>query len=246
MATQEYWTWVNAGRPYKVAQPIRELAELAKFRAVQILGIIGNEDHLQSSFPEDHTPFSFTSYPVEDPGYWVCAIDLANVRGWGDAILRDARYGLLPWLKYMNYDYVHWDSADGFRQGRGSGDGHIHISCFSNYLNASIGDYDPSFAGKKPEVEQMYGPILKDHPPISVPVPIVATRRRIFSLSCDFGKAKIRVAWGRGKNRWQVISVPLASDTDPWTVDIPLDVTEVSILWQEGDATAIGWSILYV
>lgn len=246
MATNEYRRWVAAGSRYQIAQPILEIAEVARFRGMQILGILGDASHLQADFPEDHTPFSFTPYPIALPGYWVTAIDLANVKGWGDAILRDARIGLVPWLKYMNYDYVHWDSSDGFRQGRGSGDEHIHLSCFSNYLHASIGDYDPSFAGKRPEVEGMYGPLLKGGHTVCVPVPVVATRRRIFSLAADFGKAKIRVAWGRGKNRWQVISVPLDAAGDPWTTDIPLDVVEISLLFQEGDDAAVGWSVLYV
>lgn len=248
MATAEYHQWVRDGRPYQVARPIQEMAEIARYRGVPILGIIGNEDHLQSSFPEDHSPFSYTAYPNEDPGYWVCAIDLANVKGWGDAILRDARAGLLPWLKYINHDELHYEWVDGFKQARGSGNHHIHLSCFSNFLHSYIGGYDPSVPpGKKQEVEQMYGPITKDGPPTCVPVPIVATRRRILSVACDFGTAKVRVAWGQGKGKWRVVSgIVVSAAGDPWIADIPVDSVEVSILWQEGDATAIGWSILYV
>lgn len=249
MATEEYWAWVNAGRPYQVARPILQMAEIARFRGVPVLGVLGDEGHLTSNFPEDHTPFSYTSYPNDNPGYWVTAIDLADVKGWGDAILRDARALALPWLKYMNYGGLHFDWVDGFRHGRYNADQHIHLSCFTNFLHSYIGGYDPSFAPGKPiEVEQMYGPLHKTERPVCIPTPIVALRRRILSLSADFGKVSVRVALASGSGKWRVITgIPVESTLDPWVMDLPNDIVAVSILWLEGDENAaVGWSILYV
>lgn len=143
MATQAYWDWVSAGRPWQLAKPISELAVWAASNDVDILGTIGDEGHLQAGFPEDHTPFSFTAWPVPLPGYFVCAIDLADTRGLGAAILTHARSGSYPWLKYMNFSGRNYSFADGFREGSANSDHHIHLSVFSDDLDTSIGMFDP-------------------------------------------------------------------------------------------------------
>lgn len=143
MATQAYWDWVSAGRPWQLAKPVSELAVWAAGNDVDILGTIGDEGHLQAGFPEDHTPFSFTAWPVPLPGYYVCAIDLADVRGLGVAILAGARSGSYPWLKYMNFAGRNYSFADGFQAGSPNSDHHIHLSVFSDDLDTSIGLFDP-------------------------------------------------------------------------------------------------------
>lgn len=149
MATQAYYTWDRLGRPFKVARPIREMVAYAKAHGIAVLGTIGNEAHLTKAWPEDHTPFSFTAQPVKLPltsgsdRYWVCACDIANSKGLGAAILRDARAGRLGWLKYLNVAGKHYVYSDGFKAGWDNPDQHIHLSCFSDELNTSIGDYDP-------------------------------------------------------------------------------------------------------
>lgn len=142
MATREYWEWDATGRHYQVALPILEMVAVAHRHDVAVLGVIGNDDHLMDDFPEDHTPFSYTYWPVLAKG-WVCACDLANVRNLGDLILRDARAGRLPWLKYINFGGRSYSHEDGFQYGAPNGDEHVHLSCRSDWLTRSIGGYDP-------------------------------------------------------------------------------------------------------
>lgn len=143
MATPEYREWVAAGRPWDLARPVAQVKAWAEANDVDVLGTIGNEAHLTSNFPQDHTPFSRTAWPVPLPGFWVCAIDLADVRGLGSLILTMARDGELPWLKYMNHAGRNYAFADKFRQGSPNPDQHIHLSVFSDDLRTDIGNFDP-------------------------------------------------------------------------------------------------------
>lgn len=143
MATPEYRAWVAAGRSWSLAKPIAQLRTWAFDNDIPVLGTIGNEAHLQAGFPEDHTPYSYTAWPVPLPGYWVCAIDLADRDGLGFAILAAARRGELPWLKYMNHAGRNYSFADKFRSGAPNSDQHIHLSVFSDDLRTDIGDFDP-------------------------------------------------------------------------------------------------------
>lgn len=148
MASQAYYTWVNAGRPWRPARPILELEAWAHSNGVGVLGTIGNEEHLQAVPPQDHTPYSATAWPVKLPGYIVTAIDLANVNGLGPAIETQARQGKLPWLKYMNHSGRHLDSRD--LDGDGitwevypSSDQHVHLSIRTDWIDKSIGTFNP-------------------------------------------------------------------------------------------------------
>lgn len=143
MATAAYYRWVNAGKPWRLARPIADMQAYARQHDVNVLGTIGNGDHLTASTPEDHTPFSATAWPDPLPGYIVTAIDLANVHGLGAAILRDARAGATPWLKYMNFGNKQYSHSDGFKTGRSNPDGHIHLSIRTDHLNTSLAGYDP-------------------------------------------------------------------------------------------------------
>lgn len=143
MATKAYHRWVEAGRPWTLARPIRQLRDWAAANSVQMLGTIGNEAHLTSDWPQDHTPFSFTAWPVPLPGYIVTAIDLADADGLGGAILANARADRYPWLKYMNVAGKNYSYADGFKQGSSNPDHHIHISVFSDELDTSILPFEP-------------------------------------------------------------------------------------------------------
>lgn len=152
MATQAYWDWINNGRHWQLAKPIDGMVTIARRHGIAVLGTIGNDDHLMSSYPEDHTPFSYTAEPVPANG-WVCACDLENSQGLGDAILRDARAGKLPWLKYMNFGNLQYGHWDGFRNGEWNSDEHIHLSCFTDKVNLSLGNYDPLSVATEDEVE---------------------------------------------------------------------------------------------
>lgn len=143
MASTAYWAWVAAGRKWTLARPIADMQAYAKKHKIVVLGTIGNPDHLTAAVPEDHTPFSATAWPKRLPGYIVTAIDIANSKGLGGAILRDARAGQLGWLKYMNVAGKHYEHGDGFRAGRPNPDQHIHLSCRTDHLDTALDGYDP-------------------------------------------------------------------------------------------------------
>jgi hypothetical protein len=162
MASPKLAVWDKAGRPFKVAAPIVYVVNYCKRKAIPNLGTIGNTAHLTADPPEDHTPYSDTAWPkrlpltvlVDGERYWVCAGDFANEDGLGDAILRDARAGLLPWLKYMNFAGRSYAYADGFKQSAPNSDQHLHLSTFddADSLTYDCEGWDP-LAGIPPRKE---------------------------------------------------------------------------------------------
>lgn len=143
MVSAAYSRWDRTGRQWEPARPISELEAWAHRNGFTVLGTIGNDDHLYASPPEDHTPFSATAWPLPLTDYIVCAIDIADERGLGAAILAGARAGKYPWLKYINTGQKHYDCRDGFRTWKYNPDTHNHLSIRTDFINASIGDFDP-------------------------------------------------------------------------------------------------------
>ena len=153
MASQMYYSWDDLGRPWRKATPIAELEAWAKANNIKALGTIGNDDHLKADWPQDHTPYSATAWPVSLDGWVVTAIDLENKNGLGQAIEDDARIGKYPWLKYMNHSGQHLDSRDLDGDGKTweeypSSDQHVHLSIRTDYQNKSIiSTFDPFGTG---------------------------------------------------------------------------------------------------
>jgi hypothetical protein len=147
MATQAYWDWDRAGRPWRLAQPIKELYAQAGAAGVGRLGTLGSDDasHLKNDFPQDHTPFSETAWPDPLPGYVVCACDLED-GPWSDRLLARARAGGVPWLKYLNFRGMQFSRKTGWAQ-RTSSDRHLHVSGMSNHTWTSLGGENP-FTGQ--------------------------------------------------------------------------------------------------
>jgi hypothetical protein len=141
MASSAYYRWVAAGRPARVARPVDQLQSRARSAGVAVLGVIGNTDHLTAKLPEDHTPFSATAWPVPLPGYVITAIDLAD-GPWMDRMLADARNGLLPWLKYLNFRRGNYSVKRGWQRVANS-DTHGHVSIRSDHTYTDIGPYNP-------------------------------------------------------------------------------------------------------
>jgi hypothetical protein len=137
VATAEYRLWNSRGRPYSVALPIRQFVDLARAAGVAILGVIGNESHLQASTPEDHTPFSRTAWPNVLIGYIVTACDIAD-GPWSDRILAMAKAGQLPQVKYLNFRGNHYNVKRGWKR-ESSSDRHLHISVRTDHLNTALG-----------------------------------------------------------------------------------------------------------
>lgn len=164
MATQAYWNWVNLGRQYELAKPVAILYEMARAAGVRRHGSLGSDDeaHLQSDFPEDHTPFSYTAWPKPLPGYVVCAVDIAN-GPWMQRLLDDAKSGRAPWVKYLNFGGRHYNVTNGWAPVP-SGDEHGHISCRTDYLtytnvkNPFIEENDVNLSDTVP------GTATKDYP----------------------------------------------------------------------------------
>lgn len=105
MATQDYYRWVAAGRPFRRPPWLVELRALAKLHGVPFLGDLGSDDerHLQSDFPQDHCPFSYTEWPVQISEYVINAIDLGRGE-WAYRLIEAAKSGRAPWVKYINVD----------------------------------------------------------------------------------------------------------------------------------------------
>lgn len=162
MATTAYNTWVRRGRPWSKAQPIVDIEAWARAHRIPILGTIGNNEHLKSSRPEDHTPFSFTAWPDPLPGYIVTAIDLGDTGDLADDILIAARAGLAPWLKYANLGGRHYSTHDRFRSSTASSDDHVHLSMRTDYLNSRVPldwlDRTPTLPPKPSEPRPAPGP----------------------------------------------------------------------------------------
>ena len=132
MATSAYWTWVNAGRPFRRPPWLVSIKARARAAGVAFLGDLGSDDerHLQASTPQDHCPFSFTAWPVALPDYVICAIDLAD-GDWSDRILEAARRGdpAYRWLKYLNFRGKNYSiKRNNFHDAVSSSDAHLHLS----------------------------------------------------------------------------------------------------------------------
>lgn len=151
MATQEYRHWVAAGRPFRRPPWLTELKALARAHGVPFLGDLGNDDHLQADFPEDHTPFSRTEWPVPIGEYVINAIDLGD-GPWSDRLLADARAGRLPWLKYLNFRKRNYSRKRGFAPVSNS-DGHLHVSGMSDHTWTGLGGYNP-FVAQSPTPQE--------------------------------------------------------------------------------------------
>lgn len=151
MVTAACLNWERQGSPWEPARPIDELYALYKRLGVVRLGMLGNEEHLTADRPQDHTPFSVTAWPLPLPGYIVCACDAVNeVRGGvslGNGLLREARRGKTPWMKYINFDNRQYHCRDGFVSWVYNGDRHVHVSGRTDHLSTGIGDLDPFGTG---------------------------------------------------------------------------------------------------
>ncbi len=141
MATQAYYTWVSRGRHFSRPTWLVEIKARAKAAGVPFLGDLGDEAHLKSSNPLDHTPFSNTEYPLALSDYWINAIDLGD-GPWSDRLLADCRAGKNRWVKYLLFRGKSYSRRNNWTQQSGP-DQHLHISGMTDHLHDSIGDYNP-------------------------------------------------------------------------------------------------------
>ncbi|HET8683486.1 MAG TPA: hypothetical protein VFM54_16695, partial [Micromonosporaceae bacterium] len=153
MATQAYHDWVAAGSPWRPARPVQELR--AKLLAAGVppahVGTIGDDAHLQAAYPQDHTPYSRTGWPLAHPYPLVTALDLTHAPGVPGGVdcdqvaaywLGAARAGRMPWLKYLIWQGHRYDVRHGWVPVTASGHyDHIHLSVRTDHVNTALGDW---------------------------------------------------------------------------------------------------------
>jgi hypothetical protein len=155
MATAAYGRWDRDGRPVTPSQTIREMVgkmKLAYPRAANTFSWYANEAHYQASFPQDHTPFSVTGWPGTSPYPVVFATDIMHRPDLGvdcnelfSFWLAEAKAGHTPWRKYIIWQARLYDVRNAWRPQSNSGHfDHIHLSDRTDWVNRSIGDWDPT------------------------------------------------------------------------------------------------------
>lgn len=173
MASQGYYDWIKAGRPYTLIRPAKATQSTLQAYGLTVYDY-PNDAHLKAATPEDHTPFSVTGWPVPPGGTaatankrWKArALDVmprsdsaAHRRENADIARqfikdRDAGVDGVMWIKYLNWTdengvcrQERWtDPANPNRRTtRSSTDkGHIHISGRSDCdLDGRADTYDP-------------------------------------------------------------------------------------------------------
>lgn len=151
MAAKEYSQWNALGRPVTPAQPIREL--VAKYKTAfpkgKFFGWGANEEHYTANPPQDHTPFSYDGWPLVSPHWFVFATDImvsdvgqSTMQAIVDYMLREARAGRLPWLKYIIWQAKIYDVRHGWVAQLSSGHyDHAHFSVRTDAQFTSLGDW---------------------------------------------------------------------------------------------------------
>lgn len=151
MATQAFRDWVAAGRPWKLAQPVLDYLDqlhAAGWKSGDV-GTIGDEAHLQAERPQDHTPFSVTGWPVANPYPYIHALDAMHHPDRGLDVgplaaywLDEARAGRTPWVKYINWRGVQYDTRRNWQPSPVDGHfDHAHVSFRTDWTYRSIGNF---------------------------------------------------------------------------------------------------------
>jgi len=143
MATADYWRWVDAGRPFRRPPWLVELRALAKVHGVAFLGDLGSDDerHLQSDFPQDHCPFSYTEWPVQIAEYVINAIDLGRGE-WAYRLIDAAKSGRAPWVKYVNIEGKNYSIKRNWEPVPNP-DQHGHVSGRTDHTWTGLNGFNP-------------------------------------------------------------------------------------------------------
>lgn len=150
MAVTEFYTWDRLGRPLEPAKAVQELVlQCRAFWPDAEFGWMANKEHYEASFPQDHTPYSYTGWPAESPRWWVFATDLMDDPGNGvdlavvwPVILAEARAGKIPHLKYLIHQAKLYDVRYNWKEQESSGHPHhIHLSFDTNAQFQGLGDW---------------------------------------------------------------------------------------------------------
>jgi hypothetical protein len=160
VASSGYYEWVRAGKPYTLIRPAAAIVRILRGYGLTVYHY-PNDDHLEASRPQDHTPYSVTGWPGANRRWNARGVDAMPRSDSAAArkenadiarqIIRDRNAGHpgVMWIKYLN-----WTDENGIcRQERwtpnhttisSTDKGHIHISGRSDADDDPRADtYDP-------------------------------------------------------------------------------------------------------
>lgn len=156
MATQVYRNWLAAGEPYRLAEWMNDLVETMRGRGYTVYHY-PDVDHLTTDQPQDHTPFSYTGWPIDSPFGWGFGVDIMPKNGDARSLTplarqiiadKDASHPALSGLKYINWTdesgqvwQTSWKPTKATRPNTDKG--HLHLSGRSDSAHWRAVDYDP-------------------------------------------------------------------------------------------------------
>jgi hypothetical protein len=156
MASAAYYNWVHKGKPYKLAQPTKDVQLNIRSHGFTVYDY-PNDAHLLAKTPEDHTPFSATGWPKPSAFGIAHAIDIMPKNGnlkelavMARQIIadKDNKVPGTEWIKYINWTdesghcfHVSWQPLKSTRSS--SDRNHIHLSGRSDMDTARATGYDP-------------------------------------------------------------------------------------------------------
>ena len=154
MAVAQFFRWEADGRPWHAVTPIREFVDKLKAAApagASFIWTLGDQSHLTSNFPQDHTPFSVTGWPSASPYKSVFACDVSHQPALGLNIevlfpywLNEAKSGRMPWLKYIIWRRRRYDVRNNWSPVTAEGhDTHAHLSGRTDHEFTSLGGWSP-------------------------------------------------------------------------------------------------------
>lgn len=156
MPTQAYHNWVAAGRPYQLAEWMNDVVETVRGHGYVVYHY-PDDAHLMTSQPQDHTPFSYTGWPLDSPFGWAFGVDIIPKNGDARSLTplarqiiadKDAGHPALAGLKYLNWTdeagnawQTSWKPTKVTRPNTDKG--HLHLSGRSDSAHWRAVGYDP-------------------------------------------------------------------------------------------------------
>lgn len=147
MASQGYYDWLAAGKPYTLARPALDMVNVLRAAGYTVYHY-PDDAHLIAVPPQDHTPFSATGWPIPSARWVGHALDVMPtpgapaLPGLARQIISDTDRKVpgTGWIKYLNWTdeagvcrHENWQNLDRTRVTTSSTDkGHIHISARSD------------------------------------------------------------------------------------------------------------------
>lgn len=152
--------WVRAGRPYHDSVPIASFKATISGHGFTVY-TYPDKSHLTATKPEDHTPFTSTSWPGVTPRWIGNAADVMQKADTAAArkeladlarqMIRDKDAGLpgTEWVKYLNWTdegdncwHVAWQPTKTVT--RSTDKGHLHVSGRGDWVGQLPAHWDPA------------------------------------------------------------------------------------------------------